>query len=103
MGMPLPSWALRAAAVLTVLPFGCLLGVLFWLLAIPLVLLIAGRDFPAWRCVHEVPAYTFPLGIAAAIAFALSPVLSAGKRLTIMVIGTGLFFLLWLVVYLFPP
>jgi hypothetical protein len=37
-----------------------------------------------------------PLGIIAAIVFALLPLLSARKRLLIMVAGTGLFILLGL-------
>jgi len=40
------------------------------------------------------PALTVPLGIIAAIAFALLPMLSAPKRLLIMAAGTALFVLL---------
>jgi hypothetical protein len=50
--------------------------------------MLAGRDF------GQLPALTVPLGIIAAIIFALLPLLSARRRLLIMVAGTGLFILL---------
>jgi len=52
--------------------------------------LLAGSSF------GQLPALTVPLGIIAAIAFALLPALSAPKRLLIMVAGTTLFILLGL-------
>jgi hypothetical protein len=70
-----------AAAVLAALPFG-------WGLGVMAAYLLAGPDF------GQLPALTVPLAIIAAIVFALSPVLSAPKRLLIMVAGTGLFILL---------
>jgi hypothetical protein len=50
--------------------------------------LLAGPDF------GQLPALTVPVAIIAAIVLALLPLLSARKRLLIMVAGTGLFILL---------
>jgi len=52
--------------------------------------LAAGPDF------GQLPVLTVPVSILASIVFALLPVLSAAKRLMIMVIGTGLFILIGL-------
>jgi hypothetical protein len=52
--------------------------------------LLAGPDF------GQLPALTVPVGIIAAIIFAPFPLLSARKRLLIMVAGTGIFILLGL-------
>ncbi|MBV8934856.1 MAG: hypothetical protein JO320_09640 [Alphaproteobacteria bacterium] len=79
--MRVRSWAIIAAAVIAALPFG-------WGLGLTAAYLIAGHDF------GQLPALTVPLGIVAAIAFALSPLLTPGKRLAILVIGSGLFILL---------
>ena len=46
--------------------------------------LMAGHDF------GQLLALTVPLCIVAAVAFALSPLLTPGKRLAILSIGTGL-------------
>ena len=81
--MRLPSWAVVTAAVLAAVPFG-------WNLGVAAAYLLAGSDF------GQLPALTVPLGIIAAIIFALLPLLSARKRLLIMVGGTGLFILLGL-------
>jgi len=76
-----PSWVIVAAAVITALPFG-------WGLGVIAAYLLAGPSF------GQLPALTVPLGIIAAIAFALLPMLSAPKRLLIMAAGTALFVLL---------
>jgi hypothetical protein len=81
--MQFPSWAIVAAAVVAAFPFG-------WSLGVTAAYLLAGPDF------GQLPALTVPLGILAAIVFALSPLPSARKRLLIMVAGTGLFILLGL-------
>ena len=79
--MQLPSWAVVTAAVLAAFPFG-------WGLGVVGAYLLAGPDF------GQLPALTVPVGIIAAIIFALLPLLTARKRLLIMVAGTGLFILL---------
>jgi hypothetical protein len=81
--MQFPSWAVVTAAVVAAFPFG-------WGLGVTAAYLLAGPDF------GQLPALTVPLGIIAAIVFALLPLLSARKRLLIMVAGTGLFILLGL-------
>ena len=70
------SWALIAAAVVAAFPFGWGLGVL-----------------AAYPMVGVFPVLTIIPGIIGAIAFALSPVLTAGMRLLILIIGTGLLIL----------
>ena len=79
--MQLPSWAVVTAAVVAAFPFG-------WGLGVVAAYLLVGSDF------GQLPALTVALGIIAAIVFALLPLLSARKRLLIMVAGTGLFILL---------
>jgi hypothetical protein len=81
--MQTPSWVLVIASVVAAFPFGWGLGVLA-------AYLIAGRDF------GQLPALTVPLGIVAALVFALSPWLSAGKRLAIILTLTGVLVLLGL-------
>jgi hypothetical protein len=81
--MQFPSWAIVAAAVVAAFPFG-------WGLGVTAAYLLAGPDF------GQLPALTVPVGIIAAIVFALLPLLSARKRLLIMVAGTGLLILLGL-------
>ena len=81
--MRIPTWALVVAAVLAALPFG-------WGLGVVASYLIAGNDF------GQLPALTVPLCMIAAVSFALSPLLTPGKRLACLVIGTGLFILLGL-------
>jgi hypothetical protein len=81
--MQLPLWAVVTAAVIAAFPFG-------WGLGVVAAYLLAGPDF------GQLPALTVPLGIMAAIVFALLPLLRARKRLLIMVAGTGLSILLGL-------
>jgi len=79
--MRVPSWAVVAAAVIAAFPFG-------WGLGVTSAYLIAGHDF------GQLPALTVPLSIVGAAAFALSPLLTPGRRLAILVLGSGLFILL---------
>jgi ABC-type sulfate transport system permease subunit len=72
---------LVTAAVLVALPFG-------WGLGVFVAYLVAGRNF------GQLPALTVLLGLVASIAFAVSPILTPGKRLTIMLVGTGVFLIL---------
>ena len=74
--MRIPSWVV-AASVPAALPFG-------WGLGVVAAHLMAGHDF------GQLLALTVPLCIVAAVAFALSPLLTPGKRLAILSIGTGL-------------
>jgi hypothetical protein len=74
--MRIPSWVV-AASVPAALPFG-------WGLGVVAAHLMAGHDF------GQLLALTVPLCIAAAVAFALSPLLTPGKWLAILSIGTGL-------------
>jgi hypothetical protein len=55
-----------------------------WWLGVVVAHLMAGHDF------GQLLALTVPLNIVAAVAFALSPLLTPGKRLAILSIGTGL-------------
>jgi hypothetical protein len=80
--MRIPSWVSVAAAVTAALPFG-------WGLGVFAADLLAGPDFGL------LPVLTIPPAIIAAVAFALSPLLSPAKRLAIMVVGTGLFVVLF--------
>ena len=75
------SRASSAAAVVSALPFGSGLGVLA-------AYVLVGPNFGVFPVLTIIPS------IAAAMAFAVSPVLTAGKRLAILVIGTGLLVLL---------
>jgi hypothetical protein len=77
------SWMIVAAAVLAAFPFG-------WGAGVTAAHLLAGPDF------GQLPALTVPLGIIAAIVLALLPLMSAQKRLLVMVVGTGFFILLGL-------
>jgi hypothetical protein len=74
--MRIPSWVV-AASLPAALPFG-------WGLGVIAAHLMAGHDF------GQLLALTVPLCIVAAVAFALSPLLTPGKRLAILSIGTGL-------------
>jgi hypothetical protein len=74
--MRILSWVV-AASVPAALPFG-------WGLGVVATHLMAGHDF------GQLLALTVPLCIVAAVAFALSPLLTPGKRLAILSIGTGL-------------
>jgi hypothetical protein len=79
--MRVPSWVVVTAAVVAALPFGWGLGVLI------AYALTSGR-------IGQLPALTVPLAIIASIVFALSSSLTPGTRLTILVVGTGVFLLL---------
>ena len=79
--MRLPSWVIVVASVVAAFPFGWGLGVLA-------ALLLVGHDFGVFPVLTIIP------GILGAIAFAVSPVLTPGRRLAILVVGTGLFILL---------
>jgi hypothetical protein len=79
--MRIPSWVVVTAAVVAAFPFG-------WGVGVFIAILLVGRNL------GELASMTVPLAIAAAVAFALSPFLSARTRLAIMVVGTGLFVLL---------
>ena len=81
--MRIPTWALVVASVLAALPFG-------WGLGVVASYVIVGNDF------GQLPALTVPLCMIAAVAFALSPLLTPEKRLACLAIGTGLFILLGL-------
>jgi hypothetical protein len=61
--MQFPSWAVVTAAVVVAFPFG-------WGLGVTAAYLLAGSDF------GQLPALTVPVGIIAAIVFALMPLLS---------------------------
>lgn len=78
-------WVSVTAAALLALPFGWGLGVLA-------AYLIGGKNF------GQLPVATVPLGIIAALVFALRPSLDASFRLEILAGGTALFILLaWLI------
>ena len=77
----MPGWLVTAAAVLVALPFG-------WGVGVVAAYVIAGRDF------GQLPAGTVPLGIIAAVLFALSPIARPVMRFAIMTIGTVAFLLL---------
>jgi hypothetical protein len=61
--MQFPSWAVVTAAVVVAFPFG-------WGLGVKAAYLLAGPDF------GQLPSLTVPVGIIAAIVFALMPLLS---------------------------
>src|SRR5207247_3335998 len=65
--MQLPSWAVVTVAVIAAFPFG-------WDLGVVAAYLLAGSDF------GQLPALTVPLGIAAAIIFALLPAAQCAKE-----------------------
>ena len=81
----MPSWLIVSAAVLLAFPFGWGVGMLS-------ALLIGGRNF------GQLPALTAPLGIIAAIVFALWPSFKASTRFKVMLAGSVAFvFFAWLV------
>ena len=82
--MRVPAWVLVTASVVAALPFGWGVGVLV------AYVLTAGR-------IGQLPALTVPLAIIGSIAFALSPWLTPGMRLTVLLVGTGVFVLLGIV------
>ncbi|MGH8504657.1 MAG: hypothetical protein ACRETM_01675 [Stenotrophobium sp.] len=71
-----PDWVFATAAVVVALPCG-------WGLGIVAATCMAGSDF------GQLPAVTVPLGIVAALVFALSPILTAKKRLTVLLVFAG--------------
>ena len=81
----MPSWLIVSAAVVLAFPFGWDVGVLS-------ALLIGGRNF------GQLPLLTVPLGIIAAIVFALWPSFKASTRFKVMLAGSVGFALIgWLV------
>jgi hypothetical protein len=80
----MPSWLIVSAAVVLAFPFGWGVGVLG-------ALIISGRNF------GQLPAVTVPLGIIAAIVFALWPSFKASTRFKVMLAGSVAFVLIgWL-------
>jgi hypothetical protein len=77
----IPSWVLVTAAVIVAFPFG-------WGIGVFIAFLIAGRDF------GQLPALTVIIGLAASIVFAVAPILTPAIRLTILLVGTGIFLVL---------
>ena len=81
----MPSWLIVSAAVVLAFPSGWGVGVLS-------ALIISGRNF------GQLPLLTVPLGIIAAIVFALWPSFKASTRFKVMLAGSVAFVLLaWLV------
>ena len=82
--MQMPARVIVVAAVVLALPFGWGLGVLA-------ALIIGGKNF------GQLPAVTVPLGIIAAIVFALWPSFKAATRFKVMLAGSVVFVLIgWL-------
>ena len=79
--MRIPSWLLVIAAVIAALPFG-------WGLGVVVAYLVAGPNF------GQLPILTVPIGLIVSIAFALLPILTAGTRLAILVVGAAAFIVL---------
>jgi hypothetical protein len=83
--MRIPRWIVVGASVVMAFPFGWGLGVLA-------AYIVGGKDF------GQLPVATVPLGIVAAIVFAVSPSVEANTRLKIMLAGTLIFVIFaWLV------
>ena len=81
----MPSWLIVSAAVVLAFPFGWGVGVLS-------ALIISGRNF------GQLPLLTVPLGIIAAIVFALWPSFRPSIRFKVMLAGSVAFvFFAWLV------
>ncbi|HLX28143.1 MAG TPA: hypothetical protein VKV24_06630 [Casimicrobiaceae bacterium] len=74
--MRVAPWVIVTATVLLVLPFGWGLGVL-------VAYLIGGKNFA------QIPVATVPLGILAALVFAVRPSLDASFRLKILGVGAA--------------
>lgn len=72
-------------ALLMAFPFG-------WCLGLFIALLIAGTNF------GQTPAFTVPVGVLAALIFALVPVCEARTRLNVMLIGTPALFVFFMIV-----
>jgi len=83
--MQIPSWLIVGAAVVMALPFG-------WGLGLLVAYIVAGRNF------GQLPAATVPLGLLAALAFALWPSFSPSTRLKVTFLGGAAFILFaWLI------
>ena len=83
--MQIPSWVTVAAAAVMALPFGWGLGVLT-------AYIVAGKNF------GQLPAATVPMGVIAALAFALWPSIKPSTRLKVTFGGSAAFILLaWIV------
>jgi len=81
----MPKWVVTAATVVLALPFGWGLGVLA-------AYLIAGKNF------GQLPAATVPLGLIAAVTFALWSSFKVTTRFTVMLVGSAAFILFaWLI------
>ena len=72
----IPAPVVLTAAVIAAVPFG-------WMLGGFAAYLVAGPKF------GQLPIITVPLGIVAAIVFAVTSAWSPWTRLAIMVVGTG--------------
>jgi hypothetical protein len=82
--MQIPPWVTVAAAAVLALPCGWGLGVLA-------AYSLGGKNF------GQLPAATVPIGIVAALAFALWPALRPSTRLKTMLAGSAVSILLaWL-------
>ena len=83
--MQVPTWLIVAAAVVLALPFG-------WGLGLVAAYIVAGKNF------GQLPAVTVPLGILAALAFAVWPSFRPSTRLKVTFVGSVTFMLFaWLV------
>jgi hypothetical protein len=83
--MRIPAWLIVAAAVVLALPFG-------WGLGLLVAYVVAGKNF------GQLPAATVPLGLLAAVAFALWPSFRPSTRLTVTFLGSAAFILFaWLI------
>ena len=81
----MPSWLVTAATVVLALPFG-------WGLGLLAAYLIAGKNF------GQLPAGTVPIGIIAAVVFALWSSIKLTTRFMVMLVGSAAFILFaWLV------
>jgi hypothetical protein len=79
------NWTLTGLTVVLALPFG-------WGLGVIVAYLIAGKTF------GQLPVATVPLGLIAAVAFALSPRVKITTRFTVTLVGAAAFVLLaWLI------
>lgn len=79
--MRFPSWSIVLAATVFAIPFG-------WGLGVVAALAIAGRN------VGQLPAMTVPIGIVAALVFALWPSIRPATRFKVTFIGTVAFVVL---------
>ena len=79
------NWILTAVTVVLALPFG-------WGLGVIVAYLIAGKNF------GQLPVATVPLGLIAAVAFALWSRVKDTTRFTVLLVGTAAFvFLAWVI------